>query len=138
MIDDKLSISTVKTDNTDGVVPVLPAVELPAVETNNKQMKKEEKLEKAGATREVVYKRLAEGLSATKKEWDEDIDGKVFLVSSEPDFLIRHKYLETALKLYGDLAPEGNSVNVVNIDQRTNEEILKRVREAVVSVDKKK
>lgn len=56
----------------------------------------------------VIYKALTEGLSSTKPIVNQ---GELI---DYPDYTTRHKYIETALKLKGDLAPEQTNVQVNN------------------------
>lgn len=80
-------------------------------------------LEKAGVTRPTMYQRLSEGLSHGKTIIVVDDNGEP-LEKFEPDMVIRHKYLETALKVFGDLRPDGG-VNVgvgVNVGGMSKEE----------------
>lgn len=63
---------------------------------------KEIAISKSGLKRQLAYQRLNEGLSAVRviEEISADGDPKTIEV---PDMLVRHKYVETALKIFGDL-----------------------------------
>lgn len=75
-----------------------------------KQQMVERKASDAGVTRPLVYKRMFEGLNATKKV-TELLDGRM-IVTEEADMTIRHKYLDTALRVLGDLKDSGVNVGV--------------------------
>lgn len=60
---------------------------------------KELELQRSGLTRKKAYETLSLGLSATRAVKDKYGD----VVEEVPDHAVRHKYLETALKIYGDL-----------------------------------
>lgn len=81
-------------------------------------------LTKAKVTRPLVYERLYEGLNAVKRYVDADDKGDPVL-REEPDLLIRHKYLDTALRVFGDLKPDGVQVGVgVNVGLSSGEREL--------------
>lgn len=96
---------------------------LEATEGESLPAKKLRALEKAGVTREKMYDRLAEGLDYGVWVTDADDMGEPVRVF-KPDLLVRHKYLETAAKIYGDLRPDGNvQVGVgVNVGGMSREE----------------
>ena len=60
---------------------------------------------------------LNEGLEATKKIFKNNNEsGDIDMVSEEPDHAVRHKYLDSGLKIVGAYAPE-KSINLdVNVD----------------------
>ena len=96
---------------------------------------REENLIKAGVTRKKVYEALEKGILAKKTvvEYDADGNGKTVEVS---DLVVAHKYVETALKVFGDLVDVKTEVNVdasrkeLNITTEEREE-LKRIREMI-------
>ena len=58
----------------------------------------------AGITDNRLTKVMNQGLTATNKRYAKNKEtGKLTVVASEPDHAIRHKYLETVLKVRGDL-----------------------------------
>lgn len=62
-----------------------------------------------------------EGLSAAKKVFKNNNEsGEIEFVGEEPDFSVRHKYLDSAYKLKGSYAPE-KSLNV-NVEARVADE----------------
>jgi len=78
-----------------------------------------ELLEKAGVTDDKLAKVLDEGLNATKavvmgKESSESF------VDVQPDYAIRHKYLETGLKIKGH-TKTGETAGTYNFTQINNE-----------------
>lgn len=104
--------------------------------------KREKNLESAGVTRQKVYEKLEKGLSAVKVV-TEIIDGQVHETEVE-DFAIRHKYIETALKVFGDLVEVKTEVNVdashksVQVSMAEREELDRlrmEVHKRVVLVD---
>lgn len=66
---------------------------------------------------EALTKVHAEGLSATKKQFkNNNATGEIEEVSVEPDFAVRHKYLETGYKVRGRLKgddPEDDKPKIV-------------------------
>lgn len=60
---------------------------------------------------DLLAKVHVEGLHASKEVWKNNESGEVEKVSKEPDYAVRHKYLDSAYKLKGSYAPE-KSVNV--------------------------
>ena len=63
---------------------------------------------------ELLAKVHREGLSASKEVWKNNNEsGEIEKVSEEPDYAVRHKYLDTAYKLKGSYAPEKSvSLNI--------------------------
>lgn len=61
-------------------------------------------MSKAGATREVGYKVMVEGLNAVKTI-DTIIDGERKTIE-EPDHNVRHKFMDSFLRSIGDIKPE--------------------------------
>lgn len=92
-----IDINATTNSLTDENIPISP-----------KQQLINTKLDKAGITISKKFQVMAEGLAATKKV-EEYIDG-VRVINHEPDHIIRHKYLETALRVRDIL--KDNSVNV--------------------------
>jgi len=66
---------------------------------------------------ELLEEVLLEGLGASKEVWKNNNEsGEIEKVSDEPDYAVRHKYLDTSIKLKGLYAPE-KSVNLdINVD----------------------
>ncbi len=65
-----------------------------------------------------------EGLKASREVWKNNNEsGEIEQVSEEPDFAVRHKYLDTAYKLKGSYAPEKNVTLTIdaNSTDRTRE-----------------
>lgn len=95
--------------------------------------KKDLALEKAGVTRPLLYSRLTEGLNAVKKRIGSDDCGEPIEIE-EPDLIIRHKYLDTALRVFGDL--KDNSVAVgVSVNMAPEERaLLDAYRKNVVTI----
>jgi len=73
---------------------------------------------------ELLEKVHLEGLEAGKKVFKNNNEtGEIEMVSEEPDYAVRHKYLDSAYKLKGIYAPD-KSVNLnLNGDITPNEEI---------------
>lgn len=92
-----------------------------------KQRMVESKLEGAKVSRPLVYQRLFEGLQAVKRGIE--IEDGCQVEVAEPDMAMRHKYMETALRVYGDLK-EGMNVGVgVNVKVSKQEsELLEAYR----------
>jgi hypothetical protein len=85
-----------------------------------------ELLEEAGVTDERIAKVMNEGLEATKPVYrNNPISGEVEILVETPDFGVRHKFLETAMKVKGHVAPEtpppaGPTYNTqINIGDKT-------------------
>jgi hypothetical protein len=97
------------------------ATAINAYKNIEKRLKFDELLVKHGLDNQTVVKVLGDGLNATKSVVTSEVvsgessDHRVSKVLEVPDHGVRHKFLETFLKLRGDLkdlAP-GNSVSVV-------------------------
>ncbi len=72
-------------------------------------------MEKHGVTDDKVAERLSEGLDATKTIVMGKDSNESF-VDIQPDYLVRHKYIDTTLRLKGYLKNnEGTTNNVINI-----------------------
>jgi len=96
-----------KENKTNKEVLLNPSTEITTIDNSHADpteelSKKAIALKEAGVTRKEMYTCLAEGLKATKKSMDADGEGNPVL-KEEPDLLIRHKYLDTAARIYGDL-----------------------------------
>ena len=81
-----------------------------------------ELMEKMGISDEKLAKRLDEGLDATKAVVM-GVKSEDSFVDIQPDFAIRHKYIETALKLKGHVENTpfaGINVNFINNVPRPN------------------
>lgn len=63
---------------------------------------KELALQNSGVTRRKTYDVMYEGLGATR-EFRNIAENGEEIVEVVPDHLVRHKYMETALKVFGDL-----------------------------------
>lgn len=63
-------------------------------------------MEKVGITDEVLAQKIKEGLSATSVKIHEGA-----VVCEVPDYIARHKYIDTSLKVRGDLGAEMNVQN---------------------------
>lgn len=77
-----------------------------------------------------------EGLKANRKIFKNNNEtGEIEMVSEEPDFAIRHKYLDSAYKIKGSYAPEKSAtVNVnINKDKNDNPEKLKAIIKKVIT-----
>lgn len=73
-------------------------------------------------TEEDLAKVHLEGLTATKKVFkNNNATGEIETVAEEPDYAVRHKYLDTAYKIKGSYAPE-KSINL-NLNE-TSEELI--------------
>lgn len=82
-----------------------------------------------------------EGLEATKKQ---GVGGMAIGISEgeiesmghtdifEPDYVTRHKYLDTAYKLKGSYAPEKNQNLNVNVDVKQNKETIRQIAQEVI------
>lgn len=97
-----------------------PLQELDAVSPEDNS-KKVIALKKAGVTRELIYSKLYEGLNAVRVKIDSDERGEPVEVQV-PDLIIRHKYIDTAARIYGDLKETNVSVGVqVNVSKEERE-----------------
>ena len=72
---------------------------------------KERNLAAANITRLYTYKKIYEMMNAVKRVTAEDLDGKMVVLSEEPDMAIRAKGVEMALKCFGDLKEFERVVN---------------------------
>lgn len=76
---------------------------------------------------ELLEKVHLEGLEAGKTIYKNNVSsGEVEEVGYEPDYAVRHKYLDTAYKLKGEYAPEKSESKVVieTISQEEKEALL--------------
>lgn len=74
-------------------------------------------------TEPLLAKVHLEGLGATREVWkNNNKTGKVELVGSEPDYAVRHKYLDSAYRVRGDFAPD-RSINV-NVDAEELKDLI--------------
>lgn len=90
--------------------------EQPSHIINSKTFKDE--LEKAGISDEVLSNVLKEGLSATRAVVMGAKSEESF-VDIQPDYAIRHKYLETALKVKGhakETPPNATTINIALVE----------------------
>lgn len=128
-------------DSTSDMTAVIRSTEDIPIQTNAEKtlQRREIALDNAvggetGTARRKMYERLAEGLNAKKRVID-IVDG-VQDIRDEPDLVMRHKYLETGLKVLGDLVEVKTEVNV-DASQRTlqittaEREELENLRKAV-------
>lgn len=92
-------------------IPTTITTGLPASLNTEPQTKKDIALQKAGATREVAYKTMVEGLSATITKYDRDGDS----LGEQPDYSTRLKSAELISRLNGDLKENVVDNRVVNI-----------------------
>lgn len=72
---------------------------------------KERNLAAANITRLYTYKKIYEMMNAVKRVTAEDLDGKLIVLSEEPDMAIRAKGVELAMKAFGDLKEFERVVN---------------------------
>lgn len=82
-----------------------------------------------------------EGLNATKKVFKNNNEsGEIELVGEEPDFAVRHKYLDTAYKVKGSYAPEKSvnltmsvDVKLTRKEQELKDEYEKKIQESYLN-----
>lgn len=81
---------------------------------------------------ELLERVHLEGLEASKEVWKNNNEsGEIEKVSEEPDYAVRHKYLDSAYKLKGAYAPE-KSVNLnieANIADPRSQELAQEYEE---------
>lgn len=66
---------------------------------------------------DLLVKVHQEGLEATKKIFKNNNEtGQIEQVGNEPDYAIRHKYLDTAYKVKGSFAPDKKDVNLTGVN----------------------
>ncbi len=106
--------------------------------------KKTVALESVGITRPVIYQVLKEGLLATKTRTSVDDDGEE-QTSEEPDHNTRHKFLDTALRVMGDLKGDAmvdnrkvtiNTSGVKESELSSMLEMFKGVKEQLASMER--
>ena len=114
------------------VVSTVGAVMLIGPDKINDPTGKEIALSKSKVTRKKTYDVLYEGLSSVKVISDEDMLSGKITYREEPDYMVRHKYMETALKVFGDLKDK-QEIEVSNKMPDSDRELLIRlgVREAI-------
>ena len=72
-----------------------------------------------------------EGLDASIKRFKKNIStGEVEIVSDDPDYAVRHKYLDTGYKLKGSYAPEKKSIDL-NLNDKDKAKTNKAVKDAL-------
>lgn len=86
----------------------------------DRQQIKETAMLSAGVTRAKLYEKIFEGINASKKITDSDEMGNPVL-REEPDLIVRHKYIETALRVLGDLKPDSVVDNSKTFNLTVNE-----------------
>lgn len=72
-----------------------------------------DELEKAGVTDAKIAETISEGMSATKTIVMGG-ESKESFIDIQPDYLTRHKFVETAIKVKGHVKPTDNTGNTVN------------------------
>ena len=71
-----------------------------------------------------------EGLKASKEVWKNNNEsGEIEKVSEEPDYAVRHKYLDSAYKLKGSYAPERLQSVAVNVDIKIENKEMEDLRQ---------
>jgi len=105
---------------------LIPVSEQDILPTNNK---KESALIKAGATREVAYKAMVEGLNAESMTVDKYGDEHM-----TPDHQARLKAAEMISRLHGDLKAEGGSNTTYNTVIQSSSEEMKVFSEMIKDV----
>lgn len=95
---------------------------------------KEMSLSKSRVTRKRTYDVLFAGLSATRGIEETRADGTTVLVQV-PDFLVQHKFLETSLKLFGDLK-DRQEIEMSHKMEDSDRELLRKYG-IIISADKK-
>lgn len=91
--------------------------------------RKEIAMVKAGVTREKMYRVMAEGLVAMRLE--ESGDGEMTEV---PDHSTRHKFMESALKVTGDIKPDGSIDNRKVVITGVSDELVRGLMSMVADV----
>lgn len=89
--------------------------------------KKSVALSEAGVNRKLIYGVLKEGLLASKVRIDVDENGDTIQIE-EPDHSTRHKFLDTALRVMGDLKGDAmidNRKVSINMGGVNKEEVSK-------------
>jgi len=100
-----------------------------------------ERMDEAGITEKRLLKVLDEGLSATKTHLNQKGDGAEAEENVHDDYAVRHRYLDTALKLrdmfpaekkklshdFSNISPEDEQAAI----QRVNRLISKKVEEEI-------
>ncbi len=95
----------------------------------DKQQIKELALIEAGVTRKALYDRLFDGINAVKSRVDVNDEGDQVVVK-EPDMVVRHKYIETALRVIGDLKPDSlvDNSKTFNLNVNDRQKMVTRLR----------
>ena len=117
--------------------------EIPLTKSELVLQKREKALdvELNGSARKTLYKGIREGLGAMRTGRVLDADGDL-TTEEVPDYNVRHKYIETGLKIIGDLVEVKTEVNV-DASQRTlqisvaEREELERLRSVIHEVSGK-
>ncbi len=122
----KLAVKEILDNNGNVSQAMIKAGYPPTTAKNPQQLTRskgfKELMEQMGISDEKIAKRLDEGLDATKTIVMGTKSEESF-VDIQPDFAIRHKYIETALKLKGHLESSpfsGLNVNFINNVPRPN------------------
>ena len=96
------------------------SIVLTTPKTLTKESRKELAMEKARVTDELVFTAMENGLRAVKVK-TELVDG-CEVMKEEPDHIIRHKFMDSALRAKGYIRPDNfidNSVNFnLTVEQR--------------------
>ena len=104
-------------------IPTNSQIDIP----DTKQTRKERLLNEAGVTRKKLYKTLLTQLEAERVV----VDRYGEEIYRGPDNPAIGKALEISFKLFGDLVEDKVGVNVLNLDARMSELILKETRRAI-------